>query len=222
MDTPALRQVLRTSGPFVSVYLPTTTSWRPLRHELTTRQVDGGTLAVLDEAVTRRSDIANRALVASGGRLLVDEPSAWPPGAPVVRVSGLPYLLPLTQRYGAHVRPDAPDLDRSAYDQFVFEAGRPDGLAVDGLHACTTALRQHNADALIVVVDRLAGQRVWVGDQLDLVSPETSLRGMGVPITNVPADEALPSAALAIGAEVLVTADPLPLTDGVGVLLRHA
>jgi hypothetical protein len=221
MDAPALRQVLRTSGPFASVYLPTATSWRPLRHELTTHRIDGRTLAVLDEAVNRRTDIANRALVTSGGRLLVDEPSVWPPETPVARVSGLPYLLPLTHRYGAHVHPDARYPDRSVYDQFVFEAGRPDGHAVDGLPACTTALRQHNADALIIAVDRLAEHRVWVGNQLDLVSTETSLRGTGVPITNVPADEALPSAALAIGAEVVVTADQLPLTDGVGVLLRH-
>jgi hypothetical protein len=75
------------------------------------------------------------------------------------------------------------------YEQFLFEAGRPGGLAVDGLDACAAAVRQHNADALVIVDRHAAGD--------------------------------LPAAARAVGAEVIVTTDPVPLADGVGVLLSH-
>ncbi len=217
MDATGLRKVARTAGPFASVFLPTDSSWQSVRRQLATRRLDERTLAVLDAAVTSHGG-GNRVLVTSGGRLLVDESSDWPPEGPIARVSSLPYLLPLAHRYATAGH----EPDRSTYDQFVFEVGRPGGLAVDGLRACTAALREQNADALIVAIDRLGDERVWVGgDQRHLVSTDTALRGMGVPVVSQRADEALPAAALAVGAEVVVTGDPLPLADGVGVLLRH-
>ncbi|HEX2130109.1 MAG TPA: hypothetical protein VHH15_01020 [Actinophytocola sp.] len=137
------------------------------------------------------------------------------------RVSDPPYPLPLARHYAGA----PPAAHRSAYDQFLFESSRPGGLAVDGLPHCTRSLRESNADALVVSVDQLGDDTVWVGgerwDQWHLVGTDESLRTLGVPVSSRRADEALPRAALAIGAEVIVTAEPLPLADGVGVLLRH-
>ena len=233
MDTLTLRELVRVPGPFASVYLPSAASWRVLRLQLADQHVDEAMLGTLDEAVGGRDGLAARALVTAGGAVLVDESPSWSPPGPVARISDLPYLLPVVARYAAPVRDrelvpaGAPaggpaEAYRSAYDQFVFEASRPGGLAVDGLPHCTRSLRDGNADALVIEVGRLGDQRVWVGgDQWDLLSTDDSLRGMGVPITHERADEALPMAALAAGAEVIVTTEELPLADGIGVLLRH-
>lgn len=235
MDTQTLRELVRVPGPFASVYLPSAASWRVLRLQLAGQHVDEATLRTVDEAVRRRDGLAARALVTAGGEVLVDESPSWSPPGAVARISDLPYLLPLVGRNAAPDRellpagaaaggPAAAPAEpyRSAYDQFVFESSRPGGLAVDGLPLCARSLRDGNADALVIEVDRLAEARVWIGgEQWDLISTDDSLRGMGVPITHERADEALPLAALAAGAEVIVTTEDLPLADGVGVLLRH-
>lgn len=231
MDTLTLRELVHVPGPFASVYLPSAASWRVLRLQLAGQHVDERTLGTIDEAVRGRDRLSARALVTAGGAVLVDEQPSWTPAGPVARISDLPYLLPFVGRRAARDRQrelvpagaaGAAEADRSAYDQFVFEAARPGGLAVDGLAQCAKSLNERNADALIIEVDRLADQVVWVGGpQWDLVSTDESLRGLGVPITRERADEALPMAAFAAGAEVIVTSDPLPLADGVGVLLRH-
>jgi hypothetical protein len=135
-------------------------------------------------------------LIATGDELLVDEPPAWSPPAAPVRVSDLPYLLPLAPRHDV--------------------AGQP---VVDGLTRCTAMLSSGDANALVLCVDRLGDRSVWVGGtQRDQVAADAATpRAVGLPPNRQRADEALPMAALAIGTEVWV-ADDLPLTDGVGEL----
>ncbi|MCT2583481.1 hypothetical protein [Actinophytocola gossypii] len=224
MDTLSMREFVHVPGPFASVYLPSAAAWPVLRPRLAAQHVEETVLDVLDEAVARHGATGHAlvtALVSSGGTVLVDECPSWRPAAPVGRVSDLPYLLPLAHHHAA--AGERPVAEWSAYDQFVFESSRPGGLAVDGLPLCTRGLREGNADALVVSVDRLGDETVWVGgDQQDhLVGTDDSLRALGVPISRQRADEALPLAALAVGAELIVTAESLPLADGVGVLLRH-
>jgi hypothetical protein len=232
MDTLTLRELVHVPGPFASVYLPSAASWRVLRLQLAGQHVDERTLGTIDKAVGGRDRLLARALVMAGGMVLVDEQPSWSPPGPVARVSDLPYLLPFIGRLMARdrerelvpagVAAEPAEAGRSAYDQFVFEVSRPGGLAVDGLDLCTRSLRERNVDALVIQADRLTDQLVWLGGhQWDLVSTDDSLRGTGVPIIRERADEALPMAALAAGADVIVTSDPLPLADGVGVLLRH-
>jgi hypothetical protein len=109
----------------------------------------------------------------------------------------------------------------SAYDQFAFEIARPGGLAVDGLSRCARALRTGNADLLVLVPDRVGDRVVWIADgRYDLVSAEPDLRGQGLPVRSRRADEALPMAAVVRDVAVVLAPDPLPLADGVGVLLR--
>jgi len=222
MDTLTMRELVRVPGPFASVYLPSPASWDVLRRQLA-EHVDDTVLATLDQAVGQHVGQAERILVTAAGAVLVDESASWSPSGPVARVSDLPYLLPLVRQYAATpAGPPVPDAERSAYDQFLFEIARPGGLAADGLQRCARSLREGNVDALVISVEQLGDAMVWVaGGRWDLVSADTSLRGMGLPITSRRADEALPMAALAVGAGVVVTADPLPLADGVGVLLRR-
>ncbi|HWM05122.1 MAG TPA: hypothetical protein VNP92_22515 [Actinophytocola sp.] len=223
MDTLSMRELIRIPGPFASVYLPSPGSWRVLRRRLA-GQVDRAVLDTLDRAVARRKGRTGRVLVTAAGTVLADETPSWS-AEPFARFSDLPYVLPLVRHYSAAAPNDPPndssDLERSTYDQFLFEVARPGGLAVDGLQPCTQSLREDNADALVISVERLGDATVWVaGGQWHLVSTDTALRGMGLPIFSRRADEVLPMAALANGARVMVTTEPLPLADGVGVLLR--
>jgi hypothetical protein len=228
-----MRELATAHGPFVSVHLPPGTDlsvWRTLRNSLTVEGFDdhagaAAALVTLHRVLTSTGvGPAGRALIASGGRLLVDEPPAWSPPAPFARVSDLPYLLPLAQRYPvrAMVGAGGSDPDRTVFDQFVFESSRPEGLAVDGLERCAAMLSAGNADALVVRVDQLGDRTVWVGGthRAEVAADNVTLRAAGLPPNPQRADEALPMAALTVGAEIFVT-DELPLTDGVGVLLRH-
>jgi hypothetical protein len=101
---------------------------------------------------------------------------------------------------------------------------RPDrdpALTVEGLPESLAALREANAATLLVAEPRIHDVKVWAGSEPSQVAVrEEELRGLGMPsITEYRADEALPLAALAVGANILVTQDELE--DGVGVLLRH-
>ena len=108
---------------------------------------------------------------------------------------------------------------QDALDRFAAELAREDGLAVQGLSATMAALRESNVDTLLVT--DLGERTVWVGSQPNLVALDRAeLHTFGVSgRAEVRADEALPAAAIAVGAEVIT--DGKPLTDGVGALLRH-
>lgn len=218
-----MHELVTAHGPFVSVHLPAgadVSVWRELRGRLDI----GAALVPLDQALATGAGPEGRTLIMAGSRLLVDEPPAWSPPEPVARVSDLPYLLPLAPRHAARalVAAGAPDPRRVVFDQFVFESSRPEGLVVDGLARCAAMLSAGNADALVVRVDLLGDKTVWVGGthRDEVAADAETPRAAGLPPNPQRADEALPMAALAIGAEVLVAED-LPLTDGVGVLLRH-
>jgi nitroreductase len=129
----------------------------------------------------------------------------------------------LVRRPGEYAGSAVVTADRTLFDQFLFESARPDGPVVHGLRHCTAALREGNADALMIGAEALGDRSVWVGgtrrDQVAEVS--AALRALGMPPNRQRADEALPMAALAVGAEVLVAPDDLPLVDGLGLLLSH-
>jgi hypothetical protein len=108
-----------------------------------------------------------------------------------------------------------------------FGTGRHTGLAVDGLPDSLTALRDGNAEALLMTHGALDDTTVWVGrrcDELARSARELTDLGLSEP-SPVRGDEAVPMAAVAVGAD-LVVLDPAtvadqPLADGVGVLLRY-
>jgi hypothetical protein len=354
MDWSALRELVVVKGPFASVCFDSSHNtedaaellelrWRGLREQLLAKGIDWSTLEAMDAAVQAAEPPvgrAGRALVAAGGRVLVDEWLPEPPLSPVVRASELPYLLPLLElggrgvvhmivvadsagadlrvvdRHGkqmtigtvegrehllhkvggggwAHLRfqhtveenirrnvQEVADeivrlTDRLGVELIMLAGevqarsglhrrlpprcqqiaveieagGRADGsdhealeeevrrlvgeratpqlpdrdpaLTVEGLPESLAALREANAETLLVAEPRIHDVKVWVGsDPSQVAAREEELRGLGMPsITEYRADEALPLAALAVGAEILMTQDEL--ADGVGVLLRH-
>ncbi|MFC4852034.1 hypothetical protein [Actinophytocola glycyrrhizae] len=241
MNSELLRGLTDVHGPFASVYLPPDAGgpgWLFLRRLLAAQDADPEVLAVLDEAMRRPAAAEGRALIANREGVLVDGPLSWSPPSPVARFSALPYLLPLVRKQAVHA-PEAalvaagpagqdtvgppPDRSRVLFDQFLFESSRPDGPVVQGLGHCAAALRDGNADAVVLVEGVLGGESVWVGGtHRDQVAQECAeLRALGMPANRQRADEALPMAALKVDAELLVGPADLPLADGVGVLLRH-
>jgi hypothetical protein len=101
------------------------------------------------------------------------------------------------------------------------EAHRDRKLSTEGLESSAGALREANSDALLVSESMAGATTVWTGPEPFLIAPrERDLRDLGMSgITAVRADEALPFAAISVGADVLVVGERL--ADGVGVLTRH-
>ncbi|SDD67588.1 Rv2629 family ribosome hibernation factor [Actinokineospora iranica] len=106
----------------------------------------------------------------------------------------------------------------------VVEAYRAErgATAVDGMAAATAALREANA-RVVLVGPELSGS-AWVSpsspDQVAI--DDDALRGLGLAdFTRLPADEVVPAAAVAVGAELVAVRHEVPLSGGIGVLLRH-
>jgi hypothetical protein len=109
MDLRSLRELLAVDGPFASVCFDSSHNtedaadllelrWRGIREQLRAQGTDESTLEAMDSVVMQADPPvgrAGRALVAAGGRVLVDQWLPRPPLAPVARTSSLPYLLPL-------------------------------------------------------------------------------------------------------------------------------
>ncbi|WP_431875539.1 Vms1/Ankzf1 family peptidyl-tRNA hydrolase [Amycolatopsis sacchari] len=93
------------------------------------------------------------------------------------------------------------------------------GLAVDGLEAVTAALVEGNVETLLISDPQDA--TVYVGDSpTHIAVAEAELRTMGArEARQRRADEAVPVAAIAVGAD-LVYVDSA-LTEGFGAILRH-
>lgn len=108
-------------------------------------------------------------------------------------------------------------------DRFRAELARSGGRAVQGIGRTAEALRDGNAQVLVISDPTLADKSVWTGSRLRHVAVDRAeLHRVGASErSNQRADEALPAAAIAVGADVLAADEPLPLTDGVGALLRH-
>lgn len=95
---------------------------------------------------------------------------------------------------------------------------------VRGLPAVTAALREANAETLVVAPEALENHTVWCSpaSPAQIGVDDRALRGLGLPdLTEVPAAEALPAAALAVGATVVIAPAGMELADGVGVRPRH-
>jgi Bacterial archaeo-eukaryotic release factor family 2 len=112
---------------------------------------------------------------------------------------------------------------RSLLATYRAESGRQGGRAVQGLPAAAAALREANAEVLLVNPERVEGETLWSSpSEPALVAvADADLRGQGIgDYREHRADEVIPLAAIAVGAAVHIE-DKLPLADGVGVLLRH-
>jgi peptide chain release factor subunit 1 len=95
------RPLLDTPGPFASVYFEDSHSWRGVREQLEEQGVDDSVTADIEKTVLRRrapAGCGGRAVVAGANGVVLDERLLRPIIAPVVRVSELPYLVPIVER----------------------------------------------------------------------------------------------------------------------------
>ena len=106
-------------------------------------------------------------------------------------------------------------------DRFEAEIGRGSGLAAEGLAAVCAALR--NGDVGTLIVGELGDATVLTGKALTTVAPDADvLSELGEPVERVArADEALPLAAIAVGASLVRADNRIAPADGVGALLRY-
>jgi len=107
-------------------------------------------------------------------------------------------------------------------DRFQSELGRRSGLAAEGIAAICTALRAGDVDTLIV--GELGEATVVTGEARTTVAANADvLSELGeAPVRVVRADEALPFAAITIGASVVRVGQHITPTDGIAALLRYA
>lgn len=130
-----LRDTLSYNGPFASVHLDashdtedaaklTELRWRAAADELGELGASGEVIDVLAEAADRPPPVgrAGRLLVATADAVLVDEYLAEPPAQPAVRVSSLPYLLPLADWRGREVPHVAVAIDQTGADLLAIDA----------------------------------------------------------------------------------------------------
>jgi peptide subunit release factor 1 (eRF1) len=115
---------------------------------------------------------------------------------------------------------------RAVIDRYRLEEGRDDGLAARGLAETTAALRSGAVASLLIDADSLADRTVWTAaDPTQVATAKEHLRlsgtGAAETMDDRRADEALPAAALAEGADI-VTVSGEGLPDGVGAILRFA
>jgi peptide chain release factor subunit 1 len=116
MDSGRFRELLGASGPFASVYFEDADDdsdhipaldlkWRALRDELERQDADESITAAMEHAVLElRLPIgrAGRAVIACPAGVLVNEYLLRPAAASVVRVSELPYIVPILEFGVAH------------------------------------------------------------------------------------------------------------------------
>lgn len=118
---------------------------------------------------------------------------------------------------------------RSVLERYDQAAGRPDGLAVDGLGAVLAALRAEAVDTLLVDGGVARDADVWISEVPTHVAVgEEELRAIGTePIGRAPADAALLRAAAGSGAAFTPVGGGRtglvgrPMADGVAALLRY-
>jgi peptide subunit release factor 1 (eRF1) len=103
-------------------------------------------------------------------------------------------------------------------------SGATHGLAVTGLAAVSKALRVGAVETLLVTEPLLGDRTVFIGSDRTQVATRSADLDSAETATEERADEALPIAASATSADVLVLIDEIgdPVADGVAALLRFA
>ena len=109
MRSERLRWLVKTEGPFASVYFDDShdtadaadqleAKWRDIRKHLEDQGASGEIIGTLEEAVRNHRPAVGRrgrAVIATSEQVLVNEHLISPPAATVVRLSDYPYIVPL-------------------------------------------------------------------------------------------------------------------------------
>lgn len=131
-----------------------------------------------------------------------------------------------TEALEAQVRKLVGDQERrrtdTVIDRFRAEAGHgEDGRTAQGVDRTCAALREANVEALLI--GSTGDETVFTGpDPIEIASDAEHLLALGIgSLEQRRADEVLPFAAVAVGADLFHVSEDLALSQGFGALLRH-
>ena len=115
MQSDRFRGLVDAKGPFVSVYFDDShdsgeavaaldARLRDLRKHLEEQSVDAAVIEAIETAARAKHPIgpSGRGLIAAGTRIVLDEHLIRPPAATILRVSDLPYLVPVIEHGALH------------------------------------------------------------------------------------------------------------------------
>ena len=146
MHADRFRQLLDANGPFVSVYIDDShdtadaaaqldSRLRDIRKRLEDASVDPTVIAAIDAAVRAKHPPVGRSgrgLIASGPHIVLDQHLAVPPVSTIIRVSELPYFLPVVEYGVPHTAYLLVAVDSTGGDIALFDDGRTSSETVEG------------------------------------------------------------------------------------------
>lgn len=146
MDSARFRQLVAAQGPFASVYFDDShdtedaaaqldIKWRALRAELEKQGVGKSTVEGLERAVLGAPPPvgqSGRAIIAGADGILIDEHLIRPAPATVVRVSDLPYIVPVVEHGDEHPVYAVVSVDHHGADIRMHRRGEDTTSTVDG------------------------------------------------------------------------------------------
>ena len=146
MDADRFRRLLTAKGPFASVYFEDThdtedaeaqldLKWRGVREELVEQGADESVVAAIEDAVRNLRPPAGRsgrAVIAGADGVLVNEHLLRPSATPIVRVSELPYLVPIVEHSSDQPTYVLASVDHTGADITLHRDGGLGSETVDG------------------------------------------------------------------------------------------
>ena len=146
MHADRFRHLTDMAGPFVSVYFDDShdtadaaaqldARLRDIRKHLEDTGVDASVIAAIDSAVRAKHPPVGRSgrgVIAAGTRIVLDQHLAVPPVSTIVRVSDLPYLLPVVEHGIPHTAYLLVAVDGTGGDISLYDDGRSGSQTVEG------------------------------------------------------------------------------------------
>ncbi|WP_328359551.1 hypothetical protein OG976_06640 [Mycobacterium sp. NBC_00419] len=140
------RSLVDAKGPFVSLYFDDShdtqdaaaqldARLRDVRKHLEEQSVDTPVIEAIDAAVRSAHPPvgrSGRAVIAAGDAIVTDEHLIRPPTTTILRVSELPYLIPIVEHGLLHTNYLVVSVDHTGADITVHSAGRVSDESVDG------------------------------------------------------------------------------------------
>ncbi|MGB7356588.1 MAG: hypothetical protein WA944_00590 [Mycobacterium sp.] len=157
MQAERFRPLVESKGPYASVYYDDShdsedapaqrdLKWRAMREELEQHGASGEVVEILERAVVDSPPAvgrSGRALIAGADGLLLDEALIRSMDTPVVRMSSLPYLVPLVEHGALHPTYAVVAVDHAGGDVVVHRDTKASAETVDGdgypIHKADTA-----------------------------------------------------------------------------------
>ncbi|APE19532.1 hypothetical protein BOH72_28895 [Mycobacterium sp. WY10] len=146
MHSDRFRPLVDAKGPFVSIYFDDShdtedaaaqldARLRDIRKQLEEQSVDGSVIAAIDTAVRGAHPPvgrSGRAVIVAGDTVVLDEHLIRPPTTTIVRVSDLPYVVPIVEHGLLHTAYLRVAVDSTGADISVHYASRVNSETVDG------------------------------------------------------------------------------------------